>query len=248
MIKKLKIEDFEDKLGLWFDHFKPFLESEKGYNLYAKLRERRDRGNIILPPSKYTFNAFGQTNPNLIKAIIVSEIPYHKVNKIGIPYADGLAFSCRYAKELTPSLNAFYDALDSDFNKKHFRNEDLTYLADQEVLLLNSCLTTEVGKPSIHEDLGIWDDFNHFLYTEVLNTFFGIPIVFIGNKAEKFSKLLFPLGHVFKCIEHPNRALKEKRVWNHEKCFKWIEDTNFENNGPWDGIEWDYMKCKDIPF
>lgn len=248
-MNKVNAEDFKDKVNFsWFERLKPFFESEDCYNLYQQLRERKAKGNTILPVSMDTFRAFKKTNPHNIKAIIITNSPYSTINKRGMPYADGLAFSCRLTKEISPVLKEIYNSLSRDYNKKFYEEPNLDYLAEQGVLLLHSSYTTELNKIGIHEDLNIWESFNNFLYKNVLDSYCGVPVLCIGDGAKKISKLIFPLCNKIKCIEHPSKAIRENREWNNENCFKWIDHAITENNGPFNGIEWDYMEYQDIPF
>lgn len=241
-------EDFKDKFGLWYSRFLPFIQSEKCEILYSKLKARVELGAKIFPKSANTFRAFSLTNPSNINCIIIGQSPYHTVSPLSIPHADGLAFGSKFSKTLTPSLEKWYDALDKDLDMKCTRTTNLDYLAEQGVLLLNASFTTEMGKPSIHEDLGIWDDFNNFLYKEVLKGFCAIPIICMGQSAKRLSNLLFPLCHVYKIIEHPAKAAREGRSWDNDDCFNWANKILKENNGPFKGIQWDEDYYNSIPF
>lgn len=249
----IDIELFRKPLGGWFDKLSPFFGSDFGRDIYKFLKKRRGMGNIIYPQSDKTYRAFELTPPNEVKVVLVGLSPYHNKGKNFAPCADGLLFSNSLTKELSPSLKMFYDALDEEVGHKVERCPDLSYLAKQGVLLLNASLTTEQGKPTIHNEYGVWDAFNEFFYGNVLETFCGFPIVTMGREAKKLEKHLFPMCHVLKNVEHPAYALRQHREWNSDGMFRWVNTILKENNGDfckiyWDKKEYDEMADEKLPW
>ena len=242
--EKINIELFKDPLGAWYKKLSPFFEMEAGQKIYKFLKKRNREKHKIFPLADSTFRAFTLTDPMDIKCVIVGMSPYHTVGKNGRPHADGLAFSSKLTKEEPPSLKLFNDAIEDDMGKNTMeRQTDLSYLAKQGVLLINTSLTTELGKPTIHLDKGLWDDFNTFLFTKVLDTHCGIPFILSGTHAHKLEKLLFsPMCHTVKKIEHPAFAARQNREWGHDSCFEWANKILTRNIN--EKIEWcyeDYM-------
>lgn len=245
---KLDVNSFEPLFGKWFPRFIPWLESKEAFDTYTTLKQRSANKAKIFPDHKKTFRAFELTDPSNINAIIVGQGPYHTLNRRGIPYADGLAFSTVYDDDIPPSLEEWYKALEREHQREFFRRGNLDYLAEQGVLLLNATFTCELGKASIHLDMEVWKSFNKFLYGEVLKSFCGIPVVCLGSYAEKATAQLFPMCHPIKYVEHPAYAARQKREWKTEGMFKWINETIEQNNGFHKLIEWDYQHHTTVPW
>src|SRR5690606_31835661 len=103
---------------------------------------------------------FLSTPISQIKVVIIGMDPYFK--KIGDKIiADGLAFSCSNTQKLQPSLEILYNGMEDDLNNgmclEMDRNPDLSYLAKQGVLLLNSSLTVLENTPGSH--ITLWKPF-----------------------------------------------------------------------------------------
>jgi uracil-DNA glycosylase len=99
------------------------------------------------------FNAFKYTSPDKLKILILGQDPYPKKGQ-----AHGLALSSGN-RERTYSLDIiFKDLALCDYDGRTRRSSDLTNWAKQGVMLLNTCLTTEVGQTFAHKDWG-WEYF-----------------------------------------------------------------------------------------
>lgn len=223
-------EPIEEKLGSWAYLFKPFFDSGGFNNIYEELKKQGKTIKIV-PEGKDLFRAFLECPKSELKCIIVGQDPYPMI-KYDKVVADGLAFSCRYTKEEQPSLKLFFDAMESDLfeglNLKNLREPDLTYLAKQGVLLLNSSLTTQENKPGSHKDL--WTSFMNYFFTEVICYFSGIPIIFMGKQAAYYNKFPCQDSFYIKTLEHPAAASYGKREWAHDNMFSWANDILKKNN------------------
>lgn len=216
----------------WHNKIKKFIESSECDKIYEYLKKESQRGKKIAPESKNTFRAFLETPLNDIKCVLIGFCPYHTF-LYGIPVADGLAFSCSITNKLQPSLDKFYDGLENDLsnglNLNYIKNPDLTYLAKDGVLLLNSSLTVEQNKAGSHQ--GTWHNFTKFVIEECLS-YTGIPIIFIGKDAQVFQKYTTPLTHGYTfAIEHPAAAARENRDWDTEGVFTKVNRIVKMNNG-----------------
>ena len=161
--------------------------------------------------------------------------PYHTFYK-GEPVADGLMLSCSITGRLQPSLDKFYDAIETSLFKglslTMRRSPDLSYLANQGVMLLNASLTTEANKPGSH--LKIWEPFMKYLLMDV---FFGsnVPIVFLGKEASKYSSYAPPFTWTF-TLSHPASAAYNETDWDCEDVFRKLNKILHDRNG--EKIEW----------
>jgi uracil-DNA glycosylase len=242
----MDFEKFKDKFHpSWWNKIKPFIESPECDKIYAYLKQESQRGKSIAPDSRHTFRAFLETPLNKVKVVLLGYCPYHTfVNNH--PVADGLAFSCSVTNKMQPSLEKFYEGLECDLkdclNLNYVKNPDLTYLAKEGVLLLNSSLTVEKGKAGSHQ--AIWHPFTKYIIEECL-AYTGIPIVLIGKDAQVFERYMTPLthGYIFK-IDHPSFAARQQADWETDGVFKKINTIIWNNNG--EKIDW--FGESEVPF
>lgn len=122
---------------------------------------------------------------------------------------------------------------------------DLSYLCEQGVLLLNRSFT--VRHKQIGEHIGLWDDFHEYFLRIIGDYFTGIPIILMGNDAHELEKWIFPLSNpVFK-LEHPSYAARQQRPWKTDNTFKKINEMLYKNNK--ESICWHYKLYKEeLPF
>ena len=154
----MNYEKFEPLLGTWGMYLKPFIESNECDILYTKLKEDAKRGKKICPLSQETYRTFQETPKDDLKVVFVLMDPYPWIKKEkGVPtiVADGIAMSCSHTAHPQPSLELFYDGIIDDLYKKDKefvpeRLNDLKYLCNQGVMMLNTALTVEVNKVGSH--------------------------------------------------------------------------------------------------
>lgn len=110
-------------------------------------------GKTIYPEPKNIFNAFNLCPLNDVKVVIIGQDPYHEPGQ-----AHGLCFSVLPPTPNPPSLQNIYKEIEADTGKKSVTNGDLTYWAQQGVLLLNSTLTVQAHLAASHAGRG-WEQF-----------------------------------------------------------------------------------------
>jgi len=95
---------------------------------------------------------------------------------------------------------------------------DLTYLAKQGVLLLNTYLTVRKGEPLSHKNSLYMEFFKDIL--DVLNKE-NHPIVFMlwGNEAKKYKKYLNNKNHLILECAHPSPLSANKGGWFNSNIF-----------------------------
>lgn len=121
--------------------------------LSKRAAEERAQGKQVFPPQNLIFQALEATPPDKVKVVIVGQDPYH-----GPGQANGLAFSVGPGITPPPSLKNIFKELNADLGLPIPLSGDLSPWAKQGVLLLNTVLTVEQGKPNSHKDWG-WQDF-----------------------------------------------------------------------------------------
>ena len=203
--KKLQNEDFCLKLN-------DFLNKEyRDYTCY--------------PPRDLLFNAFRLTPLDKVKVVIIGQDPYHEPGQ-----AMGLSFSVPEGIKVPPSLVNIYKEIAQEYNcKMNFSSGDLTYLANQGVLLLNSILSVRAHQALSHNI----DEYKQFLAAvlEVLDKQ-TTPIVFLlwGGPARKLKGYLHNPSHlILECI-HPSPLAANHGGWfgnNHfKKANQYLHDHN----------------------
>jgi uracil-DNA glycosylase len=85
-----------------------------------------------------------------VKVVILGQDPYH-----GPGQAQGLAFSVAQGQRMPPSLRNILTELERDLGVRR-SSTDLSSWAEQGVLLLNTVLTVEDGRPASHAKRG-WE-------------------------------------------------------------------------------------------
>ncbi|MEM7719073.1 MAG: uracil-DNA glycosylase [Pseudomonadota bacterium] len=102
----------------------------------------------ILPPEPLRFAALARTQPDATRVVILGQDPYPTRG-----HANGLAFSVAPDVALPRSLSNIFKELDADLGRTP-PTGDLSFWADQGVLLLNSALTVPEGDAGGHAKLG----------------------------------------------------------------------------------------------
>lgn len=110
----------------------------------------------------------------------ISQDPYHQPGQ-----ANGLAFSVAPGVKFPPSLRNIFKELHADLNVPIPRSGDLTAWAERGVLLLNTSLTVEEGRPNSHAKWG-WQEFVRSVLK--ICTELPQPVVFLlwGGNARAF--------------------------------------------------------------
>lgn len=130
------------------------LEFETIYwsDLTDKVRESYKR-TTVYPPAKSILRALDLCPLDKVKVVIVGQDPYH-----GQSQANGLSFSVEEGITLPPSLKNIFKEIQNDLGITPLASGDLARWATQGVLMLNSVLTVEAGKPASHAKIG-WEQF-----------------------------------------------------------------------------------------
>ncbi|MBL7556631.1 MAG: uracil-DNA glycosylase [Bdellovibrionaceae bacterium] len=137
----------------WLKHLDAEFKSEYMINLKSFLKEEIKKKKTIFPKGPNYFEALNRTGFDKVKVVILGQDPYH-----GEGQAHGLSFSVPMGVRPPPSLLNILKEIRSDLKKEPSVKDDLSSWADQGVLLLNSVLTVEMGKPASHAGRG-WEAF-----------------------------------------------------------------------------------------
>lgn len=176
-----KIEIPTKLTGRWKEVFE--IESKKEYFQKLKNRikeERKDRN--IYPAGPDVLNALKLTPFEKVKVVIIGQDPYPTADM-----AHGLAFSTLNHK-MPPSLRVIFDEMIRSFLEVPYEpgketNCNLTKWAVQGVLMMNTILTVEEGKPLSHKGYG-WEIFTKRIFEEIM-TKHNIIWMLWGAKAKE---------------------------------------------------------------
>ena len=120
-------------------------------DIESKFLKLKAENMTIFPPTSMIFRALELVDFYEAKVLILGQDPYHDLGQ-----ANGLSFSVNKEIMIPPSLRNIFLELKDDLNIPISQHGDLTFWAQQKILLLNSVLTVEHGKPNSHKELG-WD-------------------------------------------------------------------------------------------
>ena len=171
---------------------------------------------IIYPAKENMFKAFELCDLRDTKVVIIGQDPYAQPNQ-----AMGLAFSVPNGEKLPPSLKNIYREIIDEFklNQELPKNGDLTYLAKQGVLLLNTILTVEEGKALSHK-CKEYDEFANNVLSFLNSINKPMVIMLWGDKAKKYKSLLDNDRHLILEANHPSPLSANKGGWFGNGCFK----------------------------
>ena len=214
----------------WSEFFHQIQDEEFCESL-NKFLNKEYQDYICYPPRELLFNAFKLTPLDKVKVVIVGQDPYHEPNQ-----AMGLSFSVPKGVKVPPSLVNIYKEISQEYNcQMNYSSGDLTYLAKQGVLLLNSILSVRAHQALSHNN----EEYRMFLarVLEVLDTQTQ-PIVFMlwGGPAKKLKAYLHNPTHlILECI-HPSPLAANHGGWFGNNHFK-LANKYLEENGV-EQIKW----------
>ena len=177
---------------------------------------------VVYPEYKNIFRALNLTPFKNVKVVIIGQDPYHEINQ-----ANGLAFSLNEDVDITPSLRNIFKELKSDTNIDK-TNKDLSGWAKQGVLLLNTILTVEEGKPLSHSNIG-WENITSFIIKYISENKENVVFILWGNNAKKFRNIIDSNKHFIIESVHPS-PLSASRGFFGSKPFsktnKYLQEKN----------------------
>lgn len=177
------------------------LKDEWGKSYYILLRKflkEEYSKTTIYPDMHNIFNALKHTAFKDIKAVILGQDPYHGPNQ-----AHGLCFSVQKGVDIPPSLQNIYKEMKADVGVVPPSHGQLTDLAKQGVLMLNTVLTVRAGQAASHRGRG-WEVFTDRVISELNKK--DTPVVFIlwGRPAAEKAKIITNPIHLKLEAPHPS--------------------------------------------
>jgi uracil-DNA glycosylase len=155
-------------------------------------------GRDIYPSSLNVFEALNVTPVNKLKVVILGQDPYPGANQ-----AHGLSFSVLPGIAIPRSLANIYKELTQDVEFAIPPHGCLNGWAEQGVLLLNSVLTVEAGRPGSHQGKG-WETFTDKIITYLNQESSNLVFLLWGNYAQKKGRIIDRDKHLVLTSAHPS--------------------------------------------
>ena len=162
------------------------------------LRAELKAGKTIYPPPKKIFAALDTTPFDNVKVVIIGQDPYHGPNQ-----AHGLCFSVMPGVAFPPSLENILKEVQSEFAFPRPDHGCLISWARQGVLLLNSVLTVERGRPESHKGKG-WEGFTDAVVDHLNRERENLVFLLWGSYAQAKGKLVDGRRHLVLKAPHPS--------------------------------------------
>ena len=202
------------KISTWEEFFLLLKDKEYYSRMLNFINEEYSKG-VCYPPKELIFNAFKLCELKDVKVVFFRQDPYHEENQ-----AMGLCFSVPKGVKTPPSLVNIYKELSLEYGEDiDFTNGDLTYLANQGCLMLNSLLTVREHSPMSHNI----KEYNMF-FKDVLSLLNSLdqPIVYMlwGGNARKLKKYLTNPKHLILEANHPSPLSANRGGWFNNNHFK----------------------------
>lgn len=206
--------------------WKKLLTNELKKDYYINLLEwvkNEYKQKHIFPNKNDVFNAFVYTSYENTKTVILGQDPYPTIGQ-----GMGLSFSVNLGVPFPRSLQNIFKELQSDLGCSIPNNGSLVKWAEQGVLLLNTSLTVEAGKPNSHKNKG-WEIFTDKIISLVNEK--TDPVVFIlwGNNARSKKVLITNPKHLILESAHPS-PLSASRGFFGSKPFSKANNFLIANN------------------
>ena len=229
MQQKIDIENIKQKIfeklepSGWGKIFKSFIYSSDFENILKKLVSETKEGKRFTPSLKDMFKAFEECPYDKLKVVMVGQDPYPY---LGI--ADGIAFSCSKNENIQPSLEQIFNEINNTVYTSENQKLDpnLKRWSNQGVLMLNTALTTNVGKTGTHYK--IWQPFIAYLFDYLTWHNNGLVYVYMGKVAQEWADCVNDNNYKF-YLSHPASAAYTNTNWNSENVFNNINKIIKDN-------------------
>jgi uracil-DNA glycosylase len=184
----------------WRPLTEAFFASPAGLKLRDFLHRRLAEGAVIFPPQP--LRALELTPPEAVRVVILGQDPYH-----GRGQAEGLAFSVAPGVPLPPSLRNIFKELQRDLGMPPppfpVPGGSLVRWARDGVLLLNTCLTVEEGRPASHAGQG-WEVLTDSVIRQVSDGEQAVAFLLWGAHAQSKRALIDASRHQVLLANHPS--------------------------------------------
>ena len=153
----------------------------------------------VFPPEELIFRAFDLCSFEKLKVVILGQDPYPTLGN-----ANGLSFSVADSVKVLPkSLKNIFLEVQEDLKIDIPKNGNLERWAQQGVLLLNTILTVEEGKPISHKDIG-WEKFTDAIIHKISTEKSQLVFLLWGRNAIAKKEIIDCKKHLVLTAPHPS--------------------------------------------
>ena len=181
----------------WFTQLSSEFEKDYMRKLSLFLKEEK-KTKTIYPSGSKIFNAFNLTPFSKVKVVILGQDPYHGPNQ-----ANGLSFSVNKSFPIPPSLKNIFKELFDDLGIQPPNTGCLERWSNQGVLLLNTYLTVEKGKPGSHRNIG-WERFTDYVLSKLSENKKNIVYLLWVKHAQEKAKIINNANNKIIMSAHPS--------------------------------------------
>jgi len=193
------------------------------------LKTEKSAGKLIYPPGKLIFNAFEKTPVDTVKVVILGQDPYH-----GKGQAHGLSFSVPDGVPPPPSLVNIFKELHSDIGVAVSKTGNLTYWAEQGVMLLNASLTVRATEAGSHSKIG-WIQFTDAVIEKIAAMDKNVVFMLWGKFAHEKQALIDETKHLVLKAAHPSPFSADKGFFG---CRHFSKTNEYLTKNGVDPIDW----------
>lgn len=193
----------------------------------------------VCPALKDMFKAFEICPYDNLKVVVLGQDCYPDI-RAGKPVATGIAFANSKDTpddKLSPSLKILMESF-IDFSVPHSHitfDPSLEEISRQGVLLINTALTCETGKPGSH--MLLWRSFTTALLRNLSKHKTGIVYVLLGSEAQSFKDCIDSGYNYILTDKHPAYYARMKTSMP-SGIWKSVNDIIKSINGKNEEIKW----------
>ncbi len=208
---------------------KPYMKQLKSF-----LQQERDSGAVVYPKGADIFNALNSTPLDKVKVVIIGQDPYH-----GEGQSHGLAFSVKEGVKIPPSLRNIYKELEREYKVNMPKDGDLTYWAEQGVLLLNATLTVRKSDAASHQTRG-WENFTDAVVYAINEKCEHVVFILWGTYAQKKCSFIDLGQHLILEASHPSPLSARHSFFG---CNHFKKANKYLNKHGRSPIDWAFQLC-----
>lgn len=172
----------------WNTLFRMYINSYEFDQIIAKLADRVEIGKRFTPPVKDMFKAFEICPLEKLKVVILGDGLNSDFGR-----AMGIAYSSYNTNLSCPTQNLILNEVKKLYPDS--TTKDVSEWGSQGVLLLNTCLTTDLwGQPEQHKE--IWEDFIKYILDVISCNYPNTVFCLLGDYAHGFSHNLNSCGFI----------------------------------------------------
>lgn len=220
MSKIINIPDIQDKMYQkltetgWQEPLRWFLKGSDFEDILHKLVDDVQEGHRFTPKVGDIFNAFIMCPLDTVRVVIIGQDPYPQ---LGV--ADGIAFSCSNSKYPEASLRYILNEINETIYSGKLISTDINLArwAQQGVLLLNTALTTRIGKPGTHKE--IWKPFTSHVLDFLHWNNPGLIYVLLGKEAQSWESVIGDNNYILKASHPASAAYSKSKDWQSNDVF-----------------------------